>query len=205
MRRKKCKLQLKNQYFLVRHGHSLRNVKKIASCWPEQKVLPLTEKGRKEVEEAAEKLKKKKIDLIFYSDLLRTKQTAEIIGQFLGIKPKPDKRLREINVGIFNGQPIDQIGRFYDQERKLPPPAYYQRRYEIAPPAGETYQQAEKRLLAFIQSMEKKYKNKKILIVSHQRPLTLLEKAIYVYDVNKLAQIITQKKEIKTGEIRRLC
>jgi len=203
MRQKKCKL--KNQYYLIRHGNSLRNVLSIASCWPEKIPCPLTEKGRKEIKAAAKKLKKKKIDLIFYSDLLRTKQTAEIIGRELGIRPKPEPRLRELNVGVLNGQPIDAVGWFYDQERKLPPLKYYQRRYQLAPAHGETYAQAEKRLLSFIKEMEKKYQGKNILIVSHQRPITLLEKAVYGYDLKKLVEIIMKKKEIKTGEIRKLC
>jgi hypothetical protein len=33
----------------------------------------------------------------------------------------------------------------------------------------------------------------------------LLEKAVYGYDLKKLVEIIMKKKEIKTGEIRKLC
>ena len=197
-------MKLNNKYFLLRHGHSLRNAKKIASCWPEKELHPLTEKGEKEIKEAAKKAKRKKIDLIFYSDLLRTKQTAEIVGKELKIKPKKDKRLREINVGVLNGKPIDEIGRFWDEERSLSILEYYSKRFQIAPPKGETYLDIENRFSDFIKETEKKYKDKNILIVSHQRPLTLLEKTMSGYGLEKFAKIIATKKEIKTGELRKL-
>ncbi|MDP1538931.1 MAG: phosphoglycerate mutase family protein, partial [bacterium] len=78
---------MRNQYYIIRHGHSLKNKKGIASCWPEKSQLPLTKKGKQEIKEAAKELKKRKvdelrssprradacvIDLIFSSDLLRT-------------------------------------------------------------------------------------------------------------------------------------
>ena len=167
-------------------------------------MLPLTKKGEKEIKETAKKIKTKKIDLIFYSDLLRTKQTAEIVGKELKIKPMPDKRLREINVGVLNGRPIDEIGRLWDEERKLPAMEYYKKRFLVAPPKGETYVDVEKRLLDFVEEMEKKYQSRSILIVSHQRTLTLFEKKINGYDMEKFIKIITAKKEIKTGELRKL-
>jgi len=59
-------------------------------------------------------------------------------------------------------------------------------------------------MYGFIKEIDKKYQGKNILIISHQRPLTLLEKAIYNYDFKKFVKVITEKKEIKTGELRKL-
>jgi isoleucyl-tRNA synthetase len=194
----------KNSYFVLRHGESLRNQKDISACWPEKKRFPLTKKGEQEVRIVAEKLKDKKIDFIFSSDLLRTKQTAEIVGKKLGLKIKFEKRLREVNVGILNGKPIKETGKFWGKERKLSPLEYYKKRFQIAPPKGENYTDIEKRLSNFIKEMEKKYQGKNILIVSHQRPITLLEKIIYGYNFNEFVEIILGKKEIKTGELKNL-
>lgn len=193
-----------NQYFILRHGESLRNVLKIASSWPEKIKSPLTEKGIRQIKKAAKELKKKKIDLIFSSDLLRTRQTAGIIGKEIGIKIRLDKRLREVNVGMLNNKPIDEVGRFWDKERKLSPLEYYKKRFKIAPDKGENYVQLEKRMFDFLKATEKKYKGKNILIVSHQRPLTLLEKAVRNYSLEKFVKIVVDKKEIKTGEVRKL-
>jgi len=81
---------------------------------------------------------------------------------------------------------------------------FYSGRYKTAPPKGETYTQLEKRLENFLKEMEKKYKGKAILIVSHERPLTLIEKITYKYDIKKLVKILIQNKEIGTGEVRKL-
>ena len=193
-----------NNYFILRHGDSLRQKKKMAMCWPEKIYCPLTDEGKIEVLKAAKVLKKKKIDLIFSSDLLRTRQTAEIIGEELGFEPKFDKRLREVNVGILNGKLINEAGRFWDREGKLSPLEYYLKRFQIAPPKGENYLEIEKRMYEFIKEIDKKYQGKNILIVSHQRPLTLFEKVIYGYDLRKFVKNILEKKEIKTGELRKI-
>ena len=197
-------MAMENQYFILRHGESLKNVRGFESCWPEKRRVPLTVKGRKQINQVAKKAKKEKIDLIFASDLLRTKQTALIVGKELKLKPKSDKRLREVNIGDFNGQPIEIFGKFWNDGKRLSPLEHYARRYKIPAPHGENYKDVEERLLNFIKEMEKRYKDKNILIVSHQRPLTLLEKAVCGYDFKKMVRIIKQKKEIKIGDLRKL-
>ncbi len=73
----------------MRHGQAKSNVRAVCSCFPEKFKNPLTVFGKEEVREFAEKLKTKldlegqAIDLIFASDLLRTKQTAEIVEKYL--------------------------------------------------------------------------------------------------------------------------
>ena len=197
-------MKLKNTYYLLRHGESLKNVMDFESCWPEKRYSPLTKKGKKEAKKAGLEAKSKKIDIIFHSNLLRTKQTAKIVGKILGVNPESDKRLREVNIGIFNGQSIRVYGNFWDKEGKLSPLQYYSERYRISLPRGENYRDLEKRLASFIGEVEKKYKDKNILIISHQRPLTLLEKVANGYSLNKLVSIIMSKKEVKTGELRKL-
>ncbi|MFH1841205.1 MAG: histidine phosphatase family protein [Candidatus Nealsonbacteria bacterium] len=193
---------MNNKYFLLRHGESLRNIKKVAACWPEKALSPLTKKGKEQIKKIGKKLKN--IDLIFASDLQRTKQTAEIVGKILEVKPKFDKRLREHNVGILNGKKIKEVGKFWNKEGKLSPLEYFSKRFKIAPPGGETYADMEKRVYNFLKEVDKKYKGKNILIISHGRPLTLLEKAVYGYDLKQLVKIIKGKKEIKTGEVRKI-
>jgi broad specificity phosphatase PhoE len=197
-------MKLENNYFLLRHGESLKNVKGFESCWPEKKRIPLTRQGREQIKIAAKTVTEKKIGLIFCSDLLRTKQTAEIVGKIVKVKPKLDKRLREIGLGIFNGRSVKEFGDFWNQGEKLSPAQHYQRRFIIPLPKGETYAQAELRLLSFIKDVEGKYRGKNILVVSHQRPLTLLEKAVKGYSILKFVNLIVNKKEIKTGELRKL-
>jgi isoleucyl-tRNA synthetase len=193
-----------SRYFVVRHGESLKNKKNITSCWPEKIAYPLTKKGQAQARAAARKLLDKNIDLIFSSDLLRTKQTAEIIAQELGLKVRFDKRLREINDGIFNGKKLSDFGKFMNQEKKLSPLEFYEKRFKVAVPGGETYTDTQKRMRQFINDVEKKYSGKNILLVSHERPITLLEKTIRGENLAEFVDNIVRKKEIKTGEVKEI-
>ena len=192
-----------NKYFILRHGESLINVKKLSSCWPEKIHSPLTKKGELQIEQAAQRLKRENIDLIFSSDLLRTKQTAEIIGKGLGVKVIFDKRLRDIDVGVFNEKPVEEVGQFWNKGERLSPLEHYSRRFQAAPPQGENYVEIEKRMFGFVKEIDKKYQGKNILIVSHKRPVTLLEKVAGGHSMEKFVEVVTKRKEIKKGELRK--
>src|SRR3989344_4024628 len=101
--------KLNNQYYMLRHGEAISNAKDIISSWSETFENPLTERGVEMIKEAANILKLKNIDLIFASDVLRTKQTAEIVGQALGLPVQFDERLREIGFGSMNGKPTEEL------------------------------------------------------------------------------------------------
>ncbi len=79
-------MKLLNNYFILRHGEARSNRDGFLSSWPEKKHNPVTEKGKKQIQKVIPKLKKEKIDLIFSSDLLRTKQTAQMVAKELGLK-----------------------------------------------------------------------------------------------------------------------
>ncbi len=194
-----------NRYFILRHGESLRQLNDFSSCWPEKILCPLTLKGKEQIKEVAKKLKNKKIDLIFSSDLLRTKQTAEIVRKELGLKLiNLDKRLREINVGTLNGKPMKEVRKFWGRQEELSTLEYTLKRFQIAPAKGENYFDLEKRMLDFIKEISEKYQGKNILIISHERPFTLLEKVILGYDLKKFTKILLSEKYIKPGELREL-
>jgi len=186
---------MRNKYILLRHGEAVSNKKKIISCWPEKIPSPLTCKGREQIKIQAKKLKKKKIDLIFSSDLLRTRQTAEIVGKELKIKPKYDKRLREYNVGVFNGRPIVEFKKFFSSQKK---------RFKTKPPKGETYNEIKKRMYVFLKEIDERYSAKNILIISHQIPLLLLKGKVKGLSNQGILKNYPKKKRIKTGELWRL-
>lgn len=193
----KNKKKYNNKYFVLRHGQALSNKKEIISYWPEKFHDPLTLKGIRQIKSAVRKLKTKKIDLIFASDLLRTSQTAEIAAKSKKIKPKYDKRLREYNVGVFNGKTIKDFRKFLPLGKG---------RFKNKPPKGETYKNIEKRMYDFFKEIDKKYSGKNILIVSHQVPLTLLEGKIKGFSDQEIFEKYLAKggKRIKTGELRKL-
>jgi isoleucyl-tRNA synthetase len=191
-----------NQYFVLRHGEALNNKKEIYSSYPEKTPCPLTERGKKQVETVAQKLKKEKIDLIFSSDLLRTKQTAEIIGKILKIDPIYDERLREIDTGRFNGKPIKEGNKFFNPENKLNQEELLFKKYNQGFPEGETYFQVRARMFDFIKEIEKRHQNKKILIISHKIPLLMLESLSFGLSDKEMTDP-RKEWEIEEGELKK--
>ena len=191
-----------NTYYLLRHGHSMRQVTGIMSSYPEPDPFPLTSKGVKQIAKVAEGLKRKKIDLIFSSDLLRTKETAEIVGKKLGVKVIYDARLRELGVGIFNGKHIDEFGAYIRKEGETTQ-EHYMRRFEEGAPQGENWVDVERRVFDLLAALEKKYQARRILLVSHEIPLSLLEKTMRGMSRKEFVKF-REKSAIETGEARRV-
>jgi len=194
-------MKLNNKYYILRHGEALSNVKDIVSSWPEKFNNHLTKKGREMIKESAQQLKNtcaeqgRSINLIFTSPLLRTKQTAEIVGEALKIKPKIDKRLREVGFGKLSNGPIDTLWNFFKNEEE---------RIKKRPPKGETYVEILDRLVNFLKDTDKKYKNKNILIISHEGPLVLLEGKVMGLSLKETIKKFPSEKRIHKGEIREL-
>jgi broad specificity phosphatase PhoE len=188
-------MELNNKYYIMRHGQAISNVRAICSCLPEKFKNPLTKLGKETIKESAKILSDKNIDFIFYSPLLRTEQTAEIIGKILKIKPKSDKRLREIGFGIFNFHPLESMWKSFKKEEE---------RINRGADGGETYQQILERMMNFLEDTDKKYKGKNILIISHEGPLFLLQGKVIGLSLKETIKEFPLEKRIHKGEIREL-
>lgn len=148
-----------NSYVFMRHGEAENNTKHLINCWPEPEKLPLTLKGVTQVEKSARILKKEKIDIIFASDIARTKQTAEIVAKALGIKEVHfDPRLREFDFGDFNGKSYASYAAYYGNRAE---------KFTKRTPNGENHTDLRRRVYEFLSDVEKKHSHKKILIVTH--------------------------------------
>lgn len=170
------------------------NTRRISSCWPEKFNCPLTKKGQGQVKIQAKKLKKKKIDLIFSSDLLRTRQTAGIVSKKLGIKPKYDKRLREFDVGFLNGRPLEELNNFFGREEN---------RFKKRPSGGENYSDIKKRVRDFLKDIDQRYSGKTVLIISHQAPLMIFGAVVKGFSNQEILKN-KEKLKLKVGELREL-
>jgi len=158
---------MKNNYFLLRHGETPYQAQNKSTTYPppRKKLVSLTSNGKNQIQKVADFLKEKKIDLIFSSDIKRTKQTADIIASKLGLEVRFDKRLRDLNLGIYHGCLVKEFKQFLkpisDSFHKILP-------------GGESWQQVEKRIMDFFKEIDNKYQDKNILIISHGDPLWLL-------------------------------
>lgn len=157
----------RNRYILIRHGESESNAKGVASSKPGERGRDsLTMKGRVQVDEAAKKLKKEGIDLVFHSDFTRTTETARIIAEATNAKMRADKRIREIDTGILSGRSSAEYRGYFGSMAE---------KFHKRHPEGEHLLDVAKRVSAFFEDTEKKYKGKTIALVSHEYPLWMAE------------------------------
>lgn len=133
----------------VRHGQSVTNVKFIES--DDLQGYPLTKHGREQAEKVGMELARiNKIDALYTSPIQRTRETAEIIGKRIEMKPKIDRRLVERRAGRMNN-------RQYASTENLRESALVELLAGF-PSGKETLEEMEKRILAFEESIDKKAK-----------------------------------------------
>jgi isoleucyl-tRNA synthetase len=160
--------QSKNTYTVMRHGIAQNNEQNIISGKVGNEHH-LTPEGKKQVEKTAHTLRGKKIDFIYASPFLRTRETAELVAQITGVTAERmvyDVRLAEIDTGELNLRPVEEYHKLF----KNPIDKFTQR-----PAGGETLRDIKKRMGDFIYTIEKKHTGKNILIISHEYPLWMLD------------------------------
>lgn len=173
-----------NTYIVMRHGETTGNLRGLIMDDPNEKT-ELTPEGVAIVKEAARKIKNTIPDLIITSPLDRTQKTAEIMATELGIATDTivvDERLTEMHLGpTFNGKKWEDYHNLYPKTIAL---------FNMAPEGGESYQSVRRRVLSVVFELEKKYKDKKILIVTHGAPAWLMYTGAQGMDIeNTLAEI----------------
>lgn len=172
-----------NKYFVMRHGEAEHNTLDIVSNDPDY-PHHLTEKGKGQSLEAGKDLKNKKIDAIYCSPFLRTRETAQIIAKEIGFdesKIKFDDRLREFDFGDFHLKPFSEYLNFEKSNMK---------EYGDKIPGGESYQDSKNRVGDFMYEIDSKHKGENILIVTHGIFLEVLPAVLDGADAKKSKQII---------------
>ncbi len=155
--------------YIVRHGETKLNNDTDTSQdrirgWAD---VPLTDQGRKEAKVAANKLKQYDIEMIFCSDLSRAKETAEIIGKELGIKPISTKELRPWNLGELTGTTTKDA---------LPKIAeYVRKKANKKVPDGESFDDFSDRFFNGLHEIVEKADGKKLCVVTHHRDERILK------------------------------
>jgi len=125
---------------MVRHGETQLNAQDAFRSWID---VPLDDKGVQQAHEAAEFLANFPISLIIASPLTRARQTADIIGQKLGLEHEVESSLLPWNLGVLSGQPKEPLKAIRD---------YYLDHPEEPIPQGESIKQFEERFAVALQA-----------------------------------------------------
>ncbi|ALX49277.1 histidine phosphatase family protein [Lentibacillus amyloliquefaciens] len=128
--------------------------------------IPLDEEGLSQARLLAYRLEASEWDVVYSSDLLRAKQTAEILNAKLGTQLNLDSRLRERGGGLTEGTTEEErIQRWGPNWRELDM-------------QFESHDSIISRGNAFIDEISEKHVNQNVLIVSHGAFIKTLLKAL---------------------------
>ena len=152
----------------MRHGQAYNNVKRLLVG--RNLESHLTELGRKQVKQSSELLKTIPIHKIYSSPVIRTRETAEIASDTLGLDYELDERLFEIELGKLVGLYYDDVlsthgdlfAKFYsdnDDENSL-------LEFEV-----ESFGSVRERIRNLLQEFVEKHVGKNILLISHLDPI----------------------------------
>jgi broad specificity phosphatase PhoE len=84
--------------------------------WQGWVAAPLSEHGRAQAEALARFVRHIQMAALYTSDLRRAVETAEILASHLDQPPIVDSRLRERNIGIWQGLTFDEVRSWYPEE-----------------------------------------------------------------------------------------
>ena len=145
-------------YFV--HGTTTDNEKLVSSGWYD---VDLSELGIQQSIELKDKIKDKKFDVVFCSDLKRAAKSAELAFKKDDVEIIQDKRLRECNYGDYNAKSSEIVEPM--QEKNITNKF----------PNGESYVDVEKRLRELLEELADQFSGQRLAFVAHQAPQLALE------------------------------
>jgi len=93
---------------LARHGETTSNRER---RFQGQLDVPLNDTGREQARALAERVRDEPFAALYTSPLVRARETAQIIGAALGLEPRVDERLKEVDVGTWQERLKDDVAR----------------------------------------------------------------------------------------------
>ena len=150
----------KTEIILIRHGETEWNSQQRMQGHSNSDLSPV---GQAQIQALGQWMKNVPFDLIYSSDSLRAKQTAQAITQFSGHELKIDLRLREKNLGVFEGLTSEEA-------RERHPEVF--RFFKTAGSTyvideGESTQQLQDRALEIVNEIRIKHPEERVLLVTH--------------------------------------
>ncbi len=153
--------------FLVRHGITDHNS---SHKFLGHTDVELSDEGFRQVEKLRDRMVKEKFDVIYSSDLKRARSTAEVISAGHNTEIISCSELREINYGETESLTYGEIKQRYPELAE----AISNLSPELSFPGGESLQGFITRTLKFLDRLEERSPEQRILIVAHGGPMRTL-------------------------------
>lgn len=152
---------------VMRHGQTAWN---LAHRIQGHTDIPLDERGCRQAEAIAERLRDMNISAVYTSPLQRARKTAETIAAKSGCPVIDDERLIERYFGDWEGESIDAVTHSDPQiwRQWIETPSC------CAVPKGESLQSVLERSVSLTEALIQKHKGENIVLVSHANPAKLI-------------------------------
>lgn len=156
--------------WLVRHGQTDWNLE---GRWQGQAphAPTLNTTGRAQAALIAQNLAGQSFAALYSSDLARAVETAESISARIGLPVTIEPRLREVNLGVWEGMRSDELALVFASElraRETDPV------HARPPGGGETAAEVANRLRAAADDLAARHPNEDVVLVSHGLALAAL-------------------------------
>ena len=146
--------------YLIRHAEAEGNLyRRIQGHW-DGRVTP---RGERQIDALAERFRGTAIDALYSSDLQRTRETAGAITRYHDLEVHVTPRLREINMGAWEGRP------WGNAEHETPEQMYFFNhdpdRWSI--PGCESFPAVQQRMQRVLSELAAQHEGQTIAVVSH--------------------------------------
>jgi broad specificity phosphatase PhoE len=165
---------------LARHGESDWNR---SQQWQGFADRPLTDLGRRQAAELAERLAETELDAVCSSDLQRARETAETVAGTKGLTVETTPDLREVDVGSWEG-----LTRA-DAEARFPERYALWLQGREGWEDGETYEHMSERVVRAIRRIAKVHDGHRVLVVGHGGSIRAVHAAALGVDVHTYRRI----------------
>ncbi|MBN2569240.1 MAG: histidine phosphatase family protein [Deltaproteobacteria bacterium] len=125
--------------------------------------VELSDLGVRQMEGVGERLRHEPVNVVYCSDLIRSRKGAEIIGRDHNLVPIVDINFREMNFGLWEGLTFTEISEQFPDELKL----WNKASINYAPPEGENVSDLRERVVPALRQIVTRHHGQAITLVAH--------------------------------------
>ncbi len=156
---------------LVRHGVTDATTGKLFSGGLASSNPPLNDEGRDQARATGEWLAPLAgtFDALVSSPVRRTRETAEVLSQFLDLEIEEEPGIAEMEFGVWDGMSFTEVHDKWPDEL-----SGWLGDLESAPHGGESFREVERRVLSGRDRIVSDYSGQTVVVVSHVTPIKTL-------------------------------
>jgi probable phosphoglycerate mutase len=156
---------------LVRHGATALTAEKRFSGGLASRNPGLTDEGRAQVREVSEWLAPlgAAVDVVVTSPVRRTRESAEILAERLGVGLVEEPGFAEMEFGTWDGLTFAEVREQRPEEIEA-----WLGSLDVAPSGGESFREVGHRVLDGLARVLERYAGRTVVVVSHVTPIKVL-------------------------------